>query len=763
MKKVLKLLQKIAKKSLALILPLVLFFLGWWFALPSEGNNTGTDSTSAESSQEWTCSMHPQIRQPNFGLCPICNMDLIPLEAGNEEGGLREISISAEASAMLDLRVTPVQRATANMSVELFGKIDYDERSVTTTTARISGRLDRLYADFTGTTVSKGDAIAKIYSPELYVAQQELIQAIANSKQAGSETIEKMRNSLLSAAREKLRLLELTDEQILEIEKQEKPSDHITLKAPQDGIVVKLNVKEGSYVKTGQALFSIANLDSVWLKMEAFESDLQWLRYAQAVHFTVNAIPGEIFTGRIAFIDPQLDPKRRIINVRVNVDNKNRLLKPGMFARATAESKLALHGRVLDADLAGKWISPMHPEIVKDSPGKCDICGMPLIPAEEYGFINTAKNTEKPLLIPRSAVLQTGKRAVVYVRIPDKTEPVFEGREIVLGPKTGDHFIVLSGISEGELVVTNGAYKLDSELQIKARPSMMNRNAGLVERSAINAPEQIAGQWSPLLRYYHSLESAVKNSDSKAADFSLNRMQHALHVIQHHQLQPKEEALWKEFSMRLENTLTTAKKMPVNLTMLGTVNNQINEVSQYLGLASQLPFQPEIKLNPQEKEAIQNVTKAYLAVSEALSSDKLEEAKSSSDELSQAITKLPENEIKKSLSQAVIEYKKQGDIKELRAKFMPISNSLIKLVKQDALDQIGDVYVVHCPMANQGKGADWLSAEPVVKNPYFGSSMYSCGTVTDTLSLKMPDADHSESLDIPKRPDSLNHTDHSNH
>jgi Cu(I)/Ag(I) efflux system membrane fusion protein len=766
MKKIINRLKNVSQKSLILILPLTLFFAGWWFALPSEGNNVGENSASAPSNQEWTCSMHPQIRQGSSGLCPICNMDLIPLEAENSDGGLREVSISPEASSMLDLRVTPVQRATANMSVELFGKIDYDERSVVTTTARISGRLDRLYADFTGTTVSKGDAIAKIYSPELYVAQQELIQAVANSKQEGSATIQKMRNSLLTAAREKLRLLELTDEQIKAIEKQDKPSNHITLTATQDGVIVKLNVKEGSYVKTGQALFSIANLDSVWLQMEAFESDLPWLRYAQSVHFTVNAIPGEIFTGRIAFIDPQLDPKRRIINVRVNVDNKKRLLKPGMFAHATAESRIALHGRVLDADLAGKWISPMHPEIVKDHPGKCDICGMPLIPAEEFGFIATAESSEKPLLIPSSAVLRTGKRAVVYVRIPDEYEPVFEGREIVLGPKTGDHFIVLSGISEGELVVTSGAFKLDSELQIKARPSMMNPNAGLVERSALNAPGQLAGQWSPLLRYFNSLEAAVKDSDSKAIHLALDRMQHALHVIQHDQLQPKEQALWKEFSMRLNNTLTAAGKMPADRTMLATVRNQIDEVSKYLGLPSKLPAQPDMKTSPQETQAIQQVTTAYLTVSEALSSDKLEEAKTTSDALSQAITRLPDSSLKKSLVEAVTQFQKEEDIKQLRAKFKPISDTLIKLVKQGALDQLGDVYIVHCPMANQGDGADWLSGEPLVKNPYFGSSMYSCGTITDTLSLKIPDADHSKRPDRPKIPDHSeheDHTDHSNH
>jgi len=388
-------------------------------------------------------------------------------------------------------------------------------------------------SDFTGTTVSKGDAIAEIYSPELYVAQQELIQAARSIKQAATPSVEKVRLSLLQAAREKLRLLELTEDQIKKIEKQQKPSNHITLTAPQDGIVVRLNAKEGQYLKTGDPLFGIADLHSVWLKIEAYESDLPWLRYAQDVSFTVEAIPGKTFHGRIAFIDPQLDPKRRIIKLRVNVDNKDLLLKPGMFASASAQSKIALDGQVISAELTGKWISPMHPEIVKDAPGKCDICGMPLVPTEKLGFTAPNKKIEHPLLVPESAVLRTGKRAIVYVRLPEKIEPVFEGREIVLGARTGEYFIVNSGLDAGELVVTKGAYKLDSELQIKARPSMMNPNAGLEEYPAKRGNTQITGQWAPVLRGYGKFAIAINNSDPAAAKESLAFMQHALDSVQH--------------------------------------------------------------------------------------------------------------------------------------------------------------------------------------------------------------------------------------
>ncbi len=738
----------LVQKPMTILLPILLFVAGWWFALPSKKHD-GHKRSSAEDSQVWTCSMHPQIRQPNPGLCPICNMDLIPLKSENNNAGLREISINPHASALLDLRVSPVMRAPAQVNVSLFGKIDYDERSIVTTTARMSGRLDRLYADFTGTTVSKGDAIAEIYSPELYVAQQELIQAIQSINTPSSPTVKKLRATLLDAAREKLRLLELTDQQIAQIEKQLKPSDHITLTAQQDGIIVKLNAKEGQYLKTGDPLFGIAKLNSVWLKMEAYESDLPWLRYAQDVAFNVEAIPGKTFHGRIAFIAPQLDPKRRIVKVRVNVDNKGLLLKPGMFAKASVQAEVALHGRVLSADLAGKWISPMHPEIVKDGPGECDICGMPLVPAEKLGFIAPDQPTENPLLVPASAVLRTGKRALVYVRIPGTTEPVFEGREIVLGPKTGDFFIVDHGLDEGELVVTQGAYKLDSELQIQARPSMMNPNAGLVERPAGQAPQQILAQWPPVLRAYGELEQAVVDRDDEQARNHLNAMLSALEKMKTDQLQPKELALWKEFSMRLHNTLAAVSA--ADASSLGQIRRQMMETGRFTGL----PYQaiPAAKIDPAWVVPLQNATRAYLNITRPLAEDKAGPASEALPTLLEAIAELPDDPDKEQLLTATRQLQKTTELKALRKKLPPVSKHLIALVRKHGINQLGNLYVVHCPMANGGQGADWLSTIPEVQNPYFGSGMYNCGDVTDTLSLE----DSKNKLQKPKKEDHLNH------
>ena len=724
----------IVSKPIAILLPVSLFFAGWWFGLPSEKTNqTSKGDSSAETSSEWTCSMHPQIRQPNPGLCPICSMELIPLVAGNKEGGLREVSISPEAAALLDLRVSPVVKAPAVVDVHMFGKIDYDERKTLTTTARMSGRLDRLYTDFTGTLVKKGDAIAEIYSPDLVVAQHTLIRARIDWINARPEEKQSMLN-MLRSAREKMRLLDLSEEQIATIEKQKKPTDHITLLAPQSGIIVNLNVKEGQYVKTGDPLFGIAQLDDVWLKMEAYETDLPWIRYAQEVTFTVEAIPDHVFHGPIAFIDPQLDPIRRIIKVRVNVKNKNLLLKPGMFANATVHSKVALNGKVISANLAGKWISPMHPEIVKDGPGKCDICGMPLVPAEELGFIAPKEPIENPLLVPVSSVLRTGKRAVVYVQLPDKQQPIFEGREIVLGPRAGNFFIVRNGLSEGELVVTKGAFKLDSELQIKAKPSMMNPNAGLVERSVKNAPTQLAGQWPSILRIFGKLAPALESGDSKTARSEITQMQSALHAIKTDQLQPKEQELWKEFSTRLDNVLTEIKSMPANRTTLALLQKQLDETRRYVGLSS-TAIAP-IKTDAQWLTPLKASKNAYLTLTKSLASDKEAEALKAIKSLTAEAKKLPSDPDTDQLLKTLKHLNMQKDIKGIRSAFKPVSAALITLAKKHGTDHLGDLYVVHCPMADNNKGADWLSDKNEVKNPYFGNAMSGCGDVTDTISKK---------------------------
>lgn len=429
----------------------------------------------------WTCAMHPQIRLPEPGQCPICGMDLIPVITGGEEmEGMRRLTMPETARKLAEIRVSPVERKFVTAEIRMVGKVDFDETRLGYITAWIPGRIDRLFVDYTGIGVKKGDHMVSIYSPEVLSTNAELLQAIeavTALDRSESGLMKKTAVATVESARERLRLWGLSEEQIKEIENNPTPSDQITIYSPMSGIVIHKNAVEGMYVTTGTRIYTIADLSHLWVQLDAYESDMIWLRYGQDVEFTTEADPGEIFRGKISFIDPFLNEQTRTIKLRVDVDNPEGKLKPGMFVRAIVKTEVAAAGKVMDPDLAGKWICPMHPSVVRDKAGDCPICGMPLVTTESLGYVSSDKPAA-PLVIPVTAALKTGKRAVVYVEADETEKSTFEGREIVLGPRVGDYYIVRSGLQEGEMVVTNGNFKIDSAIQIEAKPSMMMPEGG---------------------------------------------------------------------------------------------------------------------------------------------------------------------------------------------------------------------------------------------------------------------------------------------
>jgi len=436
------------------------------------------DANKPAIPQKWYCSMHPQIIRDGPGKCPICGMALVPMPSDlTANAAPRQLAVSEESAKLMDIVTSPVERKFVTAEIRMVGKIDYDETRVKDITAWVPGRIDRLYVDFTGIRVNKGDHMVYLYSQQLLEDQQALLAAVEAEKTVKPDSnsfLDKLKFANADAVRKRLQLRGLTDEQIGDIEKAGKTVDHITIYAPIGGIVIDKHKAEGSWVDTGMPIFTIADLSQLWVKLDAYESDMTWLRYGQEVEFTTEAYPGEAFKGRISFIDPVLSAKTRTVKLRVNVANSDGKLKPEMFVRAIVRAQVAQGGTVMDPEMAGKWICPMHPSVVKTQKGACDICGMDLVTTESLGYVKVDTPNEAPIVIPASAALITGKRAVVYVKLPGTEKPTFEGREVVLGPRAGDYYIVRSGLAEGESVVTNGSFKIDSALQIQAKPSMMN-------------------------------------------------------------------------------------------------------------------------------------------------------------------------------------------------------------------------------------------------------------------------------------------------
>ncbi len=609
----------------------------------------------------YTCSMHPSVKLMDpKGKCPICAMDLIPVTSGAHSAiASNSIFLSERAVKLAEIETTPVERKFVTTEIRMVGKVEYDETRLSTITAWVPGRLERLYVDYTGVGVNQGDHLVDLYSPDLISAQEELLQAIQTAeslKLSDSDFLRQKSLASVESTKEKLRLWGVSDEQIQTIAAQGRPSERITINSPISGIVVQKKALEGMYVETGTQVYTIADLSKVWVKLDAYESDLPWLHYGQDVEFRTEAYPGEIFRGQVAFIDPILNANTRTIKIRVNLSNPDGKLKPDMFVRATVKSQVARGGRVMNPNLMGKWISPMHPEIVKDGPGSCDICGMDLVSAESMGYVSAEHpEDEAPLVIPASAPLITGKRAVVYVA----TEPGhFEGRVVELGPRAGDYYIVHNGLLEGEEVVNKGNFKIDSAVQIQAKPSMMNPH----------------GEETPT-QHHHS-----SSSDDGGA---------------HH---PRHQQSFK---------------LPAEMASQWTVLlNLYNDI--------------QVSLSRDQSDQIQSLVRDFDAHLAMIDSTGLKaNAKTAWDEIQVDIERST-----KSLSVL-------GDILEVRKGFGVLSKAMIHAFHlfDSGMDQ--PLYVYHCPMAFKGEGGDWIQMKQGVENPYFGSSMFTCGELKETLIPKV--------------------------
>ncbi|MBM6992794.1 MAG: efflux RND transporter periplasmic adaptor subunit [Prevotella sp.] len=388
--------------------------------LTHHDNHAPVEATQGAKTM-YTCTMHPSVKQDHPGKCPICGMDLVPMghhHAASDEANPDAVMLSDEAAALANIETQVVGSGAASKDIRLFGKVQADERLQQTQAAYVSGRIERLMINAVGDRVARGQTLAVIYSPELYSAEQELVSALGFP--AGEQ-----RKALVEAAIEKLRLLNITPTQINEVIRNKKASPYVSLKANTSGTVVDKQIAQGDYVKQGQPLLKIADLSRVWVMFQAYEGDLPFVKVGEIIHFTSEAMPGKTFAGKVSFIDPLLDPKSRTAGVRVVMANPGGMFKPEMIVTGNAAANM-----------------------------------------KQYG---------DEIVVPKSAVLWTGKRSVVYVKDDSGDMPAYELRQVTLGPTLPDGYVITDGLAEGEEIVTNGAFAIDASAQLAGKRSMMNQ------------------------------------------------------------------------------------------------------------------------------------------------------------------------------------------------------------------------------------------------------------------------------------------------
>ena len=522
--------------------------LGKFLFNDSSKNKTEHKHTSTtETNKMWTCSMHPQIMQPEAGDCPICGMDLIPAEAGADGLSADQFKLTKNAMALANIQTTKVGKHLAEDNVlKLSGKIAVNEEVNSVQVSYFSGRIEKLNVNFTGEEIRKGQLLATIYSPELYAAQQELLTAIS---------LKESQPELYNAVRNKLKFWKLSDNQINQIEASGKAKEFFPVYATVSGTVSEKLVEQGSAIKQGQPLLKISNLSTVWANFDVYENQIGLFKIGEEITITSNAYPNKEFKGKVSFIDPVLNTKTRTVTLRFVLKNKNNEFKPGMFVE-----------------------------------GKVN---------------NATSNTNDILMIPASAVLWTGERSIVYVKT-NPNEPIFEMKEIVLGNQIGTNYQVLKGLNNGDVIVSNGTFTIDAAAQLQGKKSMMNKTGGTTmtgheghlgmennisdatEHYEINkrleAPKEFQNQLKTVYENYIILKDALVEDNSKEATNSAKKLISSIHKINMKLLKGEAHKHW----MTVEKEIKSSTIAISNTDDIKVQRDHFKHLSSHLTKAIQL-------------------------------------------------------------------------------------------------------------------------------------------------------------------------------
>lgn len=588
--------MKISNKTsivIALIILLLGLFLGWMIFGETESKGTVNSTKTEQTISDWTCSMHPQIRAKESGDCPICGMEMIPVSTSDsEESNPMEVKMSPTAMQLANVQTAFVKKENPIKKLNLNGKVQVNESNVYSQTSHISGRIEKLLINTTGEHISKGQIVAYVYSPELITAQKELFEA------------QKIKNSnpeLFEAVKDKLKNWKLTSQQIEAILTSGKPSENFPILADVNGVVTNKRVNLGDHIKAGESLFEIADLSSVWILFDVYESDMEWVKIGNKIDYQFQSFPGSNFSGKISFIDPVINPKTRVAKARIVVENKKGF-KPEMFVIGSLKSAIT--------------------------------------------------KSEKSIIVPKTAVMWTGEKSVVYVKSSETNGINFLMRRVTLGPSLGDSYVIKDGLIEGEEIAVNGTFSIDAAAQLAGKPSMMNPEGGV----------------------------AMKGHDHGG---------------------------------------TTNEKS-------ATVNHQ-----------------KPVVISQDVKDLLQPLFNDYLNLKNTLVSDDFDKAKTAGKLFQKQLSQINMSVFKGDAHNVWMTYStltektlksitSSQDLSEVRKHFVILSEQMIVLAKVFE-PNTDTLYLQHCPMANEDNGANWLSLNKDIKNPYFGAAMLKCGEIKDII------------------------------
>jgi Cu(I)/Ag(I) efflux system membrane fusion protein len=371
--------------------------------------SSSAPSSAASVIDHYTCSMHPSVKQPGPGKCPICGMTLIPVMKEQQDQGV--VVVDEVRRQLIGVRTAPVAVGAMRDALRAIGVVAYDESALADVNLKVRGWITHLVVNETGQRVTKGQTLFTMYSPELFSAEQDFLLATQGAMAMAQTDAGASRGaSLASAARQRLHLLGVSDAQIDAIAKSGKPEENVAIPSPASGYVTEKNVVEGASVDPGMRLYRIAALGRVWIEADVYEADLSRVHVGDVAKVTLDYLPGRAYDAKVAYVYPYLDPKTRTGRVRFEIANKGLELRPGMFAS-----------------------------------------------------IELAMDLGQQLLVPAEAVVYTGPRRLVFV---DLGQGRLRPQEVRLGREGNGMYEVLDGLRAGDIVVTSGVFLIAAEARI---------------------------------------------------------------------------------------------------------------------------------------------------------------------------------------------------------------------------------------------------------------------------------------------------------